>query len=202
MTRGAYSTARGHMGLETLANGIKTSAEQEAAALTAQAKEEEQRLLREARDRVRQTKQQLQRDAETAAAQARTRAEIRSRLGATQRAQDARRTLIDAAYARFLETLAEDKERLYPHLFALAEHQLGSVSSVAVSPADAPLAKKLFHGSGAGSPRQIVVRTQPMQGGLIAESSDGTAQVDLRYETLLEFLKSKTLKAVSEQLFR
>ncbi|HLD78356.1 MAG TPA: hypothetical protein VJB16_04995, partial [archaeon] len=89
--------------------------------------------------------------------------------------------------------LAAAKPELYPRLFAAAERQIGPPAAVTVGPADAALAKKLF---------SVPVRTQEMEGGLIAESADGLAQMDLRFETLLDHLKSKTLRSVSETLFK
>ncbi len=181
------------MGLETLAHGIKENAEKEAAALLAQAKAEESALLQEARQRVRAAKDQLARETEAALAQAKLRSETRARLDASQRIQDARRQIMDETYSRFRAQLEAQKPKLYPRLFSAAERQIGPPAAVLVSPADAALAKKLFPSA--------TVRTQEMDGGLIAQSADGLAQMDLRFSTLLDHLKSKTLKPVSEALF-
>lgn len=181
------------MSLDKVITDIEKTAEQEAKAILEQARRAEKEMVADARRRLAEQQKRVREQTGQRLAQIATRAAVARKMKMRDAEMQAKKALIDKVYDRFAGTMLKKKETWYAQLFQLAKKQLPSPHTVYLSAGDVRLGKKLFRG--------LRIGQTDTRGGFILESRDGRERVDVRLEALVDALKERTLKDVSEILF-
>ncbi|MBI4896278.1 MAG: hypothetical protein HY832_01905 [Candidatus Aenigmarchaeota archaeon] len=180
------------MTLEPLEKEILDHAYAEARQITQEAQAEVQLLRAEAVKRTEETIKKISVETQEKKHAIEQMHTVQTALQTKQEFLREKKAIIDEVYEEFANVLEQEHESMLEALFAKATQQF-KPATVIVRPADAQLAKKLFKG--------LAVEIQPMRGGFILESADGTERMDYRFETLIELLRTKTAKTVAHELF-
>jgi len=105
-----------------------------------------------------------------------------------------RRSLVDEAFDKALEKLKsmskEERQKIIRQLLKKASSQM-EVSTVYVSSQDKALV-----------PKGYTVKTGRMNGGIIAETKDGSVRLDMSYEAVLNDFKEKKVEEIIALLER
>jgi vacuolar-type H+-ATPase subunit E/Vma4 len=186
-----------NMGLNKVAIEIRVTAQKEAHRITSEAKNEGQEIIDEARNRVKEQESLIRSEMESAFRQieARNQTLIRKRMKDFE--MNAKKELVERVYQGFMENLKKaktgERERMFKRMLSAARKSIEKPKTVYVKREDSSLARKMFRG--------LEVKTKEMDGGLVLESSDAKEMIDFRFETLIDLMKSRTLKNVSRMLF-
>lgn len=190
------------MGLEAVISEIQQKGRLEADRIRHDGEIESERILRDAQQRSDEIKLQAESDVtrqvEHVLAQ-----EMSSANLVTKRATlNAEKELLDQVYAAALAAIRQEPaafhERAIRKLLATAKTEIGG-GRVRVNRTDLPILEALvkepeFSGFTVGPPAEI-------EGGLLAESTDGAFQVDHSYRTYLNRVWESSLKDASDLLF-
>lgn len=180
------------MTLDRLIADIRKKAEQEAQRILDEAGRAEKQLLAETRKRLKEEEQALRTQTEEQLRQLRAQAALTTKLKAREALMQARTEAIDRVYEEAVAILLKNKEAFYRRLMAAAKKQI-TLGRVAMNPRDCAMAKKLFKG--------LPVDTIETRGGFILTSTDGRERIDYRLETLVDAMKERTIRQVSDALF-
>jgi V/A-type H+-transporting ATPase subunit E len=190
------------MGLEAVISEIQQKGRHEADRIRHEGEIESERILRDAQQRSDEIKLQAEADVtrqvEHVLAQ-----EMSSANLVTKRATlNAEKELLDQVYADALSAIRQEPpafhERALRNLLSTAKAEIGG-GRVRVNRTDLPVLEALvkepaFAGFTVGPPAAI-------EGGLLAESTDGAFQVDHSYRTYLNRVWESSLKDASDLLF-
>ena len=184
------------MGLDQVIGEVRRDGDTRAQAVLANARKEADAILAEARSRASayetERLQAAEREAAAAKSQAASRAESASRKAVLTAEAELRDALREQVLAHFGEL---DAKRRESHIKALIETAKAVIPSGhvygAAQDTTALKAQKTYKHAG----------SEPIAGGIIVESEDGKARLDLTYETLLDGMWRDVLKAESA-LFR
>ncbi len=190
------------MGLEAVISEIQQKGRNEADRIRHDGEIESERILRDAQQRSDEIKLQAESDVtrqvEHVLAQ-----EMSSANLVTKRATlNAEKELLDQVYAAALSAIRQEPAAFHEHalrnLLATAKTEIGG-GRVRVNRTDLPVLEALvrepaFAGFTVGPPAEI-------EGGLLAESTDGAFQVDHSYRTYLNRVWESSLKDASDLLF-
>jgi V/A-type H+-transporting ATPase subunit E len=185
------------MGLNKVSFEIRENARREAQKIISEGKGEGQKLMDEARARLKEQEKAMRQDMELALRQIELRSQTIVKRQTKEFAMNAKKELVERVYLEFLDYLkgmkGDERSRIFRKMLNSARGQIAKPKYVHVRKEDVTLAKKLFRG--------LEIRTKEMDGGFIVESADGRELIDLSFETLIEQLKGRTLKGVSKTLF-
>lgn len=190
------------MGLEAVISEIQQKGRHEADGIRHEGLIESERILRDAQQRSDEIKLQAESDVarqvEHVLAQ-----EMSSANLVTKRATlNAEKELLDQVYGAALAAIRREPQAFHEHalrnLLAIAKAEIGG-GRARVNRTDLPILEALvkdpaFAGFTVGPPIEI-------DGGLVAESSDGAFQVDHSYRTYLNRVWESSLKDASDLLF-
>lgn len=180
------------MSLEQLERGIIKNAEKEADRIVAEAEREAQDLVKEARNRAGKAKKGVQKQTKQQLSHYQDLKKTKQKMRQKQALLTEQKHLIDDVYQRFLTKLERNKKSIMKRLYAQARKGM-KPARVYVAAADVSVARTLFRG--------VKVETQELKGGFILESRDGSQLVDHSYDTIIDTIRGKTLKQVSDALF-
>ena len=184
------------MGLDQVIGDVRRDGDTRAQAVLANARKEADSLLAEARTRAAAYETErlnaAEREAAAAKAQAASRAESEARKAVLGAEAELREALREQVLKHFGTLDAKHRET---HLKALVETAKGVIPAGQVwgAPQDTAALKAQKTYKHAGS--------LPIAGGIVVESEDGKARLDLTYETLLDGVWRDVLKAEAA-LFR
>lgn len=185
------------MGLNKVVMEIRENSRKEAQRLVSEGRSEGLLLMDEAKKRVKEQEDALRKETEAAFGQIELRNQTIIKKQAKEFAMNTKKELVEKVYQEFLDYLknvkGDERTRLFRKMLNATKGQIEKPKYVYVRKDDVALAKKLFG--------RLEVRTQDMDGGFMLESGDGREVVDLRFGTLLELLRGRTLKGVSKTLF-
>lgn len=190
------------MGLEAVISEIQQKGRSEADRIRHEGLIESERILRDAQQRSDEIKLQAEADV-TRQVEHILAQEMSSANLVTKRATlNAEKELLDQVYGAVLAAIRREPASFHEHalrnLLATAKAEIGG-GRVRVNRTDQPVLEALvkepaFAGFTVGTPAEI-------EGGLIAESTDGAFQVDHSYRTYLNRVWESSLKDASDLLF-
>ena len=185
------------MGLNKVATEIRQNAEKEAQRVVGEGKSEGQKILDEARKRVKEQEAAMRKEIEAELRQIDVKIQTLMKKQTREFEMNAKKELVEKVYQEFLDHLRNmkggERERIFKQMARQTKDQINNPKTVYARKEDASLAKKLFRG--------MHVITKDMDGGFVLESGDGKEAMDFRFETFIELLKGRTLKSVSKTLF-
>ena len=185
------------MGLNKVVMEIRENARKEAQRLVSEGRSEGLRLMDEAKKRAKEQEDAIRKETEAAFGQIELRNQTIIKKQAKGFAMNTKKELVEKVYQEFLDYLknvkGDERTRLFRKMLNATKGQIEKPKYVHVRREDVTLARKLFRG--------MEIRPKDMDGGFMLESGDGKEVVDLRFETLLDMLRGRTLKGVSKTLF-
>jgi vacuolar-type H+-ATPase subunit E/Vma4 len=177
------------MSLESLVDEIRRRGEADLAAVTAQRDSEREKILAERDRRLEELRSASARATETEVARERAQGVAAAKLQARKLLYEAREERLEGAL-RETRTLLEEYTRSaqYPlvlkRMVAVANNALGKQLRVSGRAEDAPVLSKVAGKSFDPTP-------QPIVGGLIAETPDGSRRLNLSFDELLRLREDK-----------
>lgn len=188
------------MGLEEVVDEILRKANAEREAILKDAKAKAADVQKAAEKEIAEKKSLAAADVENIKSAYSTRELADAELKCKKQVQDARKELIDAAYAGMKAKISAmsdtERKKILEKLFEQSRAEIGEIGRVFVSPADMKIASALFRA------KKINVMPREILGGIVAESADGTVMADYSFDTLIGSMKERTIKDVSRILFR
>ncbi len=183
------------MTLERVAQAILERGKSEAEQIAAQAREEQKRMLSEARTEGEANIKAAQEQAREEAERRRIQGVARAELDARKISLAAQKEILDEVYKRTLSRLGELKENneILKSLLKANVTEWKSGGRVYSNKKDEGVVKKVVGSSYAGHIEGA--------GGIVIESADGTRRVDLRYESLLSEVWDDAVREVAETLW-
>lgn len=190
------------MGLEAVVEEIQQKGKRQAEEIRHQGMVESERILRDAQQRSDEIKLQAEADITRQVEHVLAREMSSANLVTKRATLNAEKELLDQVYAAALAEIRKEPpafhERALRRLLATAKDEIGG-GRVRVNRTDLPILEALvrepaFAGFTVGPPAEI-------EGGLIAESTDGAFQVDHSYRTYLNRVWESSLKDASDLLF-
>jgi V/A-type H+/Na+-transporting ATPase subunit E len=180
------------MALEDIRDRIVQQAGNDAQKLIADAKAEAAGIISQAKAQAKQEKKAFIEELNVRNEQMLARQRAGAELEASKLVLGAKKELIEDVFAaakKELEAL-DDKTRAL-HVSSLLEKAKKELN----------IAKVLCSKQDIQHVKGFKAQASPMLGGIIAEDKNGDVRLDLRYETILDTLRDKTLKEVAETLF-
>ena len=191
------------MGLEAVIDEIQQKGRRQADQTRREGEIESERILRDAQQRSDEIKLQAESDVTRQVEHVLAQQTSSANLVTKRATLNAEKELLDQVYGAALAAIRQEPpvfhERALRNLLATAKAEIGG-GRVRVNRADLPVLEALvrepeFAGFSVGPPAEI-------EGGLLAESTDGAFQVDHSYRTYLNRVWETSLKDASDLLFR
>ncbi len=190
------------MGLEAVISEIQQKGRSEADRIRHDGEMESERILRDAQQRSDEIKLQAEADVTRQVEHVLAQETSSANLVTKRATLNAEKELLDQVYATALAAIRKEPlafhERAIRNLLTTAKAEIGG-GRVRVNRTDLPILEALvrepaFVGFTVGPPAEI-------EGGLLAESTDGAFQVDHSYRTYLNRVWESSLKDASDILF-
>lgn len=190
------------MGLEAVIGEIQQKGRTEADRIRHEGLMESERILRDAQRRAGEIKLQAEHDVDRQVEHILAQETSSANLVTKRATLNAEKDLLDQVYAAALAAIRREPpsfhERALRNLLATAKAEIGGgrvrVNRDDLSILETLLKEPAFAGFSAGPPAEI-------EGGLVAESSDGAFQVDHSYRTYLNHVWESSLRDASDLLF-
>jgi V/A-type H+-transporting ATPase subunit E len=190
------------MGLEAVIDEIQQKGRRQAEETRREGEIESERILRDAQQRSDEIKLQAEADVVRQVEHILAQETSSANLVTKRATLNAEKELLDQVYGAALAAIRKEPpafhERALRNLLTTAKAEIGE-GRVRVNRADLPVLEELVKDPGfatftVGPPAEI-------EGGLLAESTDGAFQVDHTYRTYLNRVWESSLKDASDLLF-
>ncbi len=183
------------MTLERVAQAVLDRGKSEAVQIVAQARDEKERMLSEARTEGENAVKMAEAEARVEAERRKVQEVARAELEARKISLAAQKEALDEVYQRALERLGRLKENneILKRLLKTNEAEWKSGGRVYSSKKDESMVKKIVGSAYAGNIDGV--------GGVVIESADGTRRTDLGYESLLREVWDDAVKEVADVLW-
>ncbi|MCD6229640.1 MAG: hypothetical protein J7K00_02455 [Candidatus Diapherotrites archaeon] len=185
------------MGLEDVLEDIKNTTQKEVHEIEVNAFAEKKRILSRAREKVALAEKRLEQDIADASVSMKKREVAAAKIEGKRLHLNARKKIVDKAYAMLREKLSSlDREERAKILSKLVESAILEVEPAYayVLKEDTELVKKLV-------PKVKCIETTGILGGVILENADGSVRVNKSFDSILDEMKSSSLKELSEVIF-
>lgn len=181
--------------MQELVESITHDAKLQAADILRHAHKDIQKYNEETEQLIAAKRQQLHAQAKIKEQELLQRIEAKRKLEAMQQTLRCRQELIDETFEAARQKLEKlppaQRKKLLDQLWKKASSQI-SIAQVTAAEKDMQTMRKKCR----------KVRSTPGIGGFIAENKDGTIRVDMRFETLLEDVKTKKSSEIAQVLWR
>ncbi|HLC74873.1 MAG TPA: V-type ATP synthase subunit E family protein [Candidatus Nanoarchaeia archaeon] len=182
------------MGIAEVKKQIVEEAQQQAKLVLSDAHAEVKRIEHQTAQQLKDYEKQLKDNAERMIAAAKRKEIAAAEFEGKRMLLDSKKEMIEKAVANVEKHLSElpqaERKKMLVQLLKCAAREL-DVKTVYLNKDDVSLVTE----------KGIDVRADPIEGGMLAENSDGTISIDLSFKTLLEQAKQEHLQQLSEVLF-
>ncbi|MEA2037652.1 MAG: V-type ATP synthase subunit E family protein [Nanoarchaeota archaeon] len=181
------------MGLDELKDEVLSKAKKQAQATLADAKEEEDKIMKYADKRLADYKNTVNQDAKKVIAMIERRKVASSKLEIKKEALAAKKKITEGVFKKARQRLTKlDSQQRESHIQKLINKVKGEmdVSKIYCNNKDI----KFVEGFGTEETKII--------GGIIAENNDKTIRIDYSYETMLGDIKEENIQEIAKTLFK